>query len=84
MMFLPSRAAATSLFIAWGALLIATGASAGADDRPEQSAYRFPTVFPEHRHLRLLLENALRYASPEHHLIDSSSGYPVEGWNHDP
>jgi hypothetical protein len=65
------------------ALLFATSASCGADDHPP-SAFRFPTVFPEHRHARMLLENAMRYTLPEHHLIDSSSGYPVEGWNHDP
>lgn len=44
----------------------------------------FPTVPPEHRYVRLLLSNALRYADPEHKMIDPASGYPFEGWNHDP
>jgi len=31
-----------------------------------------------------LLENAFGYISPDQGIIDSASGYPVEGWNHDP
>src|SRR4051794_11723574 len=34
--------------------------------------------------LRALLENAMRYVSPENHLVDPVSGYPFEGWNQDP
>jgi hypothetical protein len=84
MTFPQRRAPACSpLLIACGALLLATGAARGADDAPPD-AFRFPTVFPEHRHVRMLLENALRYASPSNNLIDPSSGYPVEGWNNDP
>jgi len=44
----------------------------------------FPTVAPEHRHVRVLLENAMRYVAPENQMTDASSGYPVEGWNQDP
>src|SRR5262249_22619283 len=33
---------------------------------------------------RALLENALRYADPKNHMTDPVSGYPSEGWNHDP
>jgi len=45
---------------------------------------RFPTIRPEHTHMRALVENAMRYVAPEHGLTDGASGYPVEGWNHDP
>jgi hypothetical protein len=38
----------------------------------------------EHRHARELLENALRYVDPIHKMVDPVSGYPFEGWNHDP
>jgi hypothetical protein len=72
-----------TLFVACALPMIAADTCRADDDHPS-SAFRFPTVPAEHRHVRLLLENALRYAAPEHHLIDASSGYPVEGWNHDP
>jgi hypothetical protein len=45
---------------------------------------RFPTVRPEHRHVRALLTNAMRYVAPENAMIDAASGYPFEGWNQDP
>src|SRR5262249_47727913 len=48
------------------------------------AAARFPTVPPDHKHVRLLLDNALRYASPDATTTDRASGYPYEGWNHDP
>src|SRR4051794_40451641 len=44
----------------------------------------YPSVPAEHRHVRMLLENALRYASPENKIVDPVSGYPFEGWNQDP
>lgn len=43
-----------------------------------------PAIAAEHRHARLLLDNALKYADPAHKLVDPVSGYPVEGWNQDP
>jgi hypothetical protein len=46
--------------------------------------FNFPKVAPEHVHMQQLLENAMAYINPEHGLIDEQSGYPVEGWNHDP
>ncbi len=46
--------------------------------------YVFPEVDSEHVHMQQLLENAMEYINPEHGLIDDVSGYPVEGWNHDP
>ena len=52
--------------------------------RPEQAASRFPTVRPEHRHVRDLLANAMRYVAPENRMVDPVSGYPFEGWNQDP
>ena len=44
----------------------------------------FPTIPAKHPHVRALLENSMRYVSPENHLIDPRSGYPVEGWNDQP
>lgn len=44
----------------------------------------YPRVHPTHRHMRLLLDNAFQYLDPAHGIVDPSSGYPVEGWNHAP
>ena len=52
--------------------------------KPDEASFRFPTVPPEHGHVRALLENALRYVRPAAGLFDEVSGYPVEGWNRDP
>jgi hypothetical protein len=66
-------------------LLFGLGAGvAGVPAAESEGAHRFPTVSPEHRHVRLLLENALRYAAPENRMVDPVSGYPFEGWNQDP
>lgn len=46
--------------------------------------FSFPRVERKHEHMRALLINAMGYIDPEHGLIDEASGYPVEGWNHDP
>lgn len=55
---------------------------------PESSlsadAFHFPLVKPEHVHMQMLLANAMEYLKPEHGLVDPASGYPVEGWNHEP
>src|SRR5262249_32935208 len=70
-----------------GVMLVASvgTAGAGADSPPETpAAFLLPTVPAEHRHVRALLANALRYVAPEHLMIDPVSGYPYEGWNHDP
>ena len=45
---------------------------------------RFPTIPAEHKHVHALAENAMRYVAPQNRIIDAASGYPVEGWNHDP
>src|SRR4051794_35298175 len=45
---------------------------------------RFPTIPAEHKHVRALAENAMQYVAPQNGIIDSASGYPVEGWNQDP
>src|SRR5947208_1155402 len=45
---------------------------------------RFPTVPAGHKHARELLANALRYADSKNKLTDPASGYPFEGWNHEP
>ena len=52
--------------------------------KPDETSFRFPTVPPEHEHVRALLDNALRYVDPAAGLFDKVSGYPVEGWNQDP
>ena len=41
-------------------------------------------ISPEHPHVQMLLDNAFKYVNPAHGLIDASSGYLPEGWNHDP
>jgi hypothetical protein len=46
--------------------------------------FNFPQVKPEHTHMQRLLANAMGYLNPAHGLVDPVSGYPVEGWNHDP
>jgi hypothetical protein len=44
-----------------------------------------PSSIPaEHTHARDLLDNAMRYVSPENKIVDPVSGYPFEGWNADP
>ncbi len=34
--------------------------------------------------MKALIANAMGYINPRHGLFDEASGYPVEGWNHDP
>ena len=70
-------------FAAFAATVAAVGL-ARADGPPEVAAGRFPTVPAEHRHARALLENSMRYLAPANKMIDPASGYPFEGWNHDP
>jgi hypothetical protein len=85
MTFLPSRpAAVTTLLLSGSALLLAPGAATLGDEHRPPPGFRLPTVPPDHRHVRQLLENALGYTAADHQLIDPISGYPVEGWNHDP
>jgi len=45
---------------------------------------RFPSIPAEHKHARMLLENAMRYVAPGNEIVDPVSGYPLEGWNQDP
>jgi len=59
---------------AWG-----QGGDSAATDEPT-----VPVIPAEHRHTRMLLENALKYVDPAQKLVDPVSGYPVEGWNQDP
>src|SRR5688500_17493926 len=70
----PTRVAAAGL------LVIATPAIC----QTPKADVPFPTVPVEHKHARELLANALRYADPKHKLTDPVSGYPFQGWNHDP
>ncbi len=67
----------------WGIALgglVMVGLAFGAE--PEAS--RFPTIPAEHSHARMLLDNAMGYASPSNKIVDPVSGYPFEGWNQDP
>lgn len=80
------RSAAARLaaaFVACATMAAAVGL-ARADGPPEVAARRFPTVPAEHRHARALLENSMRFLAPMNKMIDPASGYPFEGWNHDP
>jgi hypothetical protein len=71
----PSKRA--GLAAVFGAVLAVWTASAGEPSR-------FPTVNAEHKHARLLLENAMHYVGPGNKIVDPVSGYPFEGWNQDP
>lgn len=66
------------------AAMFGVGGGARGDAPPEVPAGRFPTVPAEHRHARALLANAMHYLAPANKMIDPVSGYPFEGWNHDP
>ena len=79
-------AAVVAVVFMLGLLGPAAGAPADESDRlkPDGASFRFPTVPPEHEHVRALLGNALRYVDPTAGLFDKVSGYPVEGWNQDP
>jgi hypothetical protein len=59
-----------------------TGPLLGEIDAPPHIL--FPTVNPQHKHARALLNNAMGYLAPECGIKDVSSGYPVEGWNNEP
>ncbi len=51
---------------------------------PGEAAGRYPTVPPGHKHVRALLDNAMRFVAAENGLSDPATGYPFEGWNADP
>jgi hypothetical protein len=55
-----------------------------AGDQGGGAQLNYPNVPPEHRHMRLLLDNAFDYVNPAHGIVDPISGYPVEGWNQEP
>ena len=70
-----------------GILLIAPLGPGPGPELPKPEAttgFRFPTGPSDHGRARDLLANAMRYASPQAGTIDPVSGYPYEGWNHDP
>lgn len=67
--------------------LTVAGFTFGASSRSPaeiNTGFNFPMVGSDHSHMQQMLENAMGYINPEHGLIDEKSGYPVEGWNHDP
>ncbi len=61
-----------------------TYGSSGINRAEVVAGFNFPMVEHHHIHIQQLLQNAMGYINPEHDLIDAISGYPVEGWNHDP
>jgi hypothetical protein len=65
-----------------GALLVAGCVHVPPPETSE--AFNFPLVNPEHVHMQMLLANAMGYVNPSNGVIDAASGYPVEGWNHEP
>jgi len=80
-------ARATLVLVASLALAAGPGSLAArepAKPAPGQSSFHLPTVPARHKHVRALLENALSYIAPSNRMIDGPSGYPLEGWNHDP
>src|SRR5205085_1909941 len=48
------------------------------------AAFRFPRRSAPRSHARALAGEGRRYIDPQHGMIDKASGYPFEGWNHDP
>lgn len=78
----PRARGAVAAVLAVASVLGLVGPAAGAP--PDEASFRFPTVPPEHEHVRALLRNALRHVDPASGLFDEASGYPVEGWNQDP
>ena len=79
--------ATASITVLW-AVFAAAPAAAQVPEPPktdlDRAGFRFPTVAPGHRHARELLANAMRYIDPKIQMTDPVSGYPYEGWNHDP
>ena len=76
------------LILALSLLLVGTMSYSRADEPDRrvvsERGLQFPTVRPEHRHVRDLLASAMRYLAPENQMVDPISGYPFEGWNQDP
>ena len=70
--------------LALGVLLGAGCVHTPPPEIPEVSeSFNFPLVNPGHENMQRLLANAMGYIKPANGLIDSVSGYPVEGWNQD-
>jgi hypothetical protein len=70
--------------VAVAAAAIGLSADQPAQPAPGPAPVHFPTIPAEHEHARALLENALALFAPAHKMVDPASGYPLEGWNHDP
>ena len=68
---------------AW-AVALAGVVIAGLASGQSAPSTRSPTIPAEHVRARALLDNAMQYASPANKMVDPVSGYPFEGWNHDP
>lgn len=66
------------------AALVAAPGPCRADGPAQTKAGRFPTIPVEHCRTRALLDNSMRFLDPANKMVDPASGYPFEGWNHDP
>lgn len=71
------------ILLAAGVGFMTAGPAPAAEPAPTPPG-SFPSVPADHRHARALLANALRYMDPANKTFDPASGYPYEGWNHDP
>jgi hypothetical protein len=65
------------------AFLASLGAAV-AGEPAKDTHDRFPTVPAGHMHVRWLLDDGMKFLSPDLKMVDPTSGYPLEGWNHDP
>ena len=66
----------------WAALCGMAGAAGPVPESDPVNA--IPRLDPRHRHTAQLLTNALAYFHPANDPIEATSGYPREGWNHQP
>lgn len=78
------RCIAAAALLCLGMALAPGPVCRAADPATPPPAFSFPRLDKSHVHMRRVVENCLAYIRPRHGLIDAASGYPVEGWNHDP
>jgi hypothetical protein len=52
--------------------------------KPPAGVFRFPSLRDTNSYMRQLVENCFGYIAPQTGIIDTTSGYPFEGWNQEP